>query len=644
MFLLKRIWASAVIALIAWLIPAQSFSVERDPYAVNSLIGQVHLEYLRDTSEGTNSKKTVSDSFLQRYTLDMRGYYASRRLLTYDAGWGYINKQNSTNTTDTDTGIHNYYLSTTLLPLSYIPLTLYANRQSRTIETSSSDSSSTRTEFGLSWSLFFRRLPETTLKARRIQTDNSDGSNQTTDTYQVGMKKDIGPTRNRLNYSLSNSSLDEKSASQYALNFNNDTDISKSTIFRLGATRGVTESWDNPASTVTGLSLSLESAPSKEFTQRHSYGYFSNETDGDSQTGSVYSGQMSYDFSTRLASSLSLNVNNNLSDSGTFTAESESFSTTANVNYRLTSAVGLSQLVSYSRTETNSTDPAANVSDLESLNTLTSASYIKNLNWAILGSSAGLGYADEKSQDARGQAVTQNYTLSLTNIDLNKYVGASTSFTHSSATTISGDNIDSTNQTYNLDMYNKMWRKYVESTASYTRSVYETYLTDFRSKKDTFQFRANSKYFKGTKLYANARYQNSSQGLVGDSQNTSVEFGGNHQRNLYRGKLALSLSYTISDSTYDGGSNSYTTLRYSLGYNRTLFKRIGWAALFDRFEEDASNSFTNQTTISNNLSYALRSWLLSLEHNYTILEDLNNEVVRTSIMLRASRAFIRIWR
>src|SRR4030067_2294374 len=277
MFLLKRIWASAVIALIAWLIPAQSFSVERDPYAVNSLMGQVHFQYLRETEDRDNYAKTVSNDFIQEYTLDMRGYYASRRLLIYDADWGYINKQNSTNTTDTNTGLHNYYLSTTLLPLSYIPLTLYANRQSRTIETAPSDSSSIRTEFGLSWSLVFRRLPETTLRARRIQTDNSDGSNQTTDTYQVGMKKDIGPTKNRLNYSLSNSSLDEKSASQYALNFNNDTNISRSTIFRLGATRGVTESWDNPASTVNGLTLSLTSSPSREFSQSHGDGYFSSE-------------------------------------------------------------------------------------------------------------------------------------------------------------------------------------------------------------------------------------------------------------------------------------------------------------------------------------------------------------------------------
>ena len=644
MFLLKRIWASAVIALIAWLIPAQAFSVERDPYAVNSLIGQVHFLYFREAEDRDNNAKTVSNDFIQEYTLDMRGYYASRRLLIYDAGWGYINKQTNTNTTDTDTGIHNYYLSTTLLPLSYIPLTLYANRQSRTIETASSDSSSIRTEFGLSWSLFFRRLPETTLRARRIQTDNSDESNQTTDIYQVGMKKDIGPTKNRFNYSLSNSSLDEKSASQYALNFNNDTDISRSTIFRLGATRGVTEAWDNPTSTVNGLSLSLESAPSKEFTQRHSYAYFNNETNGDSQTGSVYYGQMSYDFSTRLASSLSLNVNNNLSDSGTSTAESESFSTTANVNYRLTSAVGLSQLVAYSRTETNSNDPAANVSDLETLNTMTSVSYGKKLNWATLGARGGLGYTDEKSQDARGQAIRQDYSITLAGIDLNKYIGASASINYLKETTISGDNIDSTNKNYNLSMYNKMWRKYVESTASYTRSVYETYLTDFGSTKDTFQFRANSKYYKNTQLYANARYQKSSQGLVGDSRNTSAGFGGKHIRNLYRGKLALSLSYTISDSTYDGGADSYTTLRYSLGYNRTLFNRIGWAALFDRFEEDASNSFTNQTTITNNLSYALRSWLLSMEHRYTVLEDLNNEVVRTSIMLRASRTFIRLWR
>lgn len=184
----------------------------------------------------------------------------------------------------------------------------------------------------------------------------------------------------------------------------------------------------------------------------------------------------------------------------------------------------------------------------------------------------------------------------------------------------------------------------MEATARYTRSVYETYLTGLDSRKDDIQFKANSKYFKKTVLYADAKYTNSFQGIIGDTSSASLGLGGQHKRNLYRGTLALSLDYRVTDSTYEGGTDTYTTLRYSLGYNRALLRKIGWSALFERLEEDSQDSFTNNTSLTNSLSYALRSWLLTAEHNYTLLEDLNNEVARTSIMLRASRTFIRLWR
>ncbi len=638
----RKIWTALALALFVWLLPTQGFSFEEDPYAYKSLFGKVSFEYERRATD-ENQNQTTSHKFLQRYSLDLRGYAINRRLLIYDAGYNYTNSDYRSKSSRSNTGISNYFLRTTALPLSAIPLTLYASRRSSR-STSATESTTTEDKYGLRWLLYFRSLPKTTLSAERDHLESSDGGMSTTDTYRLDMEKAIGPTENYFSYNQINADTGGDNYSRYVINFTNATKVSKSTHFFFGATRSGGESAINQPATLTGVSLVLKSAPSKDFSQTHTYNHYNSERSDHTQTGNLYSGDMRYEFTKRLNASFSLDVNNTTSTSETFSSESVSQSTSMTVRYRLTSTTTLRQLVAYSKSESNSDDPAANLTDTETLRTLTSINYNKRLNWAMLGTSAGLGYTDEKSgSDTAGQAIEQNYSLTLSDIDLNRYIAAGTSADYSTRTTISGNDISHTRYAFNLDLYNKIWKRYVDANARYTRSATKTYISDFENRNEVYQLSADSTYFNNTNFNALARHSKTFEEITGTGKSTALSFGANHNRRLYKGLLALAYNFTTTRTDYEGNSDKINTTLYSLNYTRTLLDDMIWRFLAQRSSQEASNSFSNITTIKNSLVYPLRSWLFSGDHEYRITEYANSERTETILMLRASRIFIRMW-
>ncbi len=641
MFRVKRIWPAIMLSLAAWLLPAKGYCKVDDPYAYKSLLGRITFEYERNNAK-QDDIETESSSFLQRYSLDAKGYLLNRRLIIYDAGWAYQNDDYSSDTSELNTSTTNLYLRTTMLPLSSIPLTLYGRRNSNTLSTR--EGTDVETVYGLEWDMRFRTLPETYLMAERDQKESGDGFTTTTDKYRVELKKDLGPTQNILNYYLSNSDSGGPESSQYTVNFINSTKVSRSTHFSLGAVRSVSEPADEPVTTLHGASLSLRSAPSKDFYQTHSYNYYSKETDGDTQEGTSYSGRMSYDISKRLYSALSLNVNNTTSETGSSTTESNSLSSSASVRYRISNELNLLQTASYSKTDTNSSDPTANVADRERLSTHTALSYAKILSWAQLSTGAGLGYTDEKSQsEEAGQGLDQSFYLSLSDIDLNKYVGAATSYNYANTTTISGDNIDSTSQAYTLSLYNKVWRQYAVATGSYALSTYKSHTMLLEEKKEKVRAEAESTYFKDTRFKAFAEYSKTFQEITGEGEALARGFSAKHERDFFKGFLGLSAAYSITDSTFEGGSDSVSLTQYNLSYTRRLIRNMTWQAFLQRTEQETSNSLKNTTLIKNMVFLPLRSWDITAEHEYKITEDPGRELTENSIFFRATRAFMRIW-
>jgi len=639
----RKILTALALASIAWLLPTQGFCYEGDPYAYKSLVGRLQFEFERE-AEDRGSTQTTSYRFEQKYALDFRGYILNRRLLIYDAGYNYTNNDYSATNTSSNTGISNYYLRTTALPLSAIPLTLYTDRRTSRTTSGASETTSTDTKYGLRWYLYFRTLPKTTLAAERDNLELSDGSTYTTDTYRVDMEKVVGPTENYFSYNLVNTDTTSKVYSRYAINFTNTTKVSRTTNFYLGATRSEGTSSIDPTIALTGLSLRLRSTPSKDFAQTHSYNFYQNESGNDTQTGSNYSGDMRYEFSKRLQAYFALNVYNIKSETETTNSESNSYSTAVNVYYALSNTTSLRQLVSYSSSETNSSDMATNLTDIDTFRTLTSVDYRKRLNWSDLSASAGLGYTDEQSGTERaGQAIEQNYSLSLSNIDLNKYVLANTSANYSTRTTISGNDINHTRYLYTLSFYNKVWKNYVDTSAVHTRSATKTYLSDFETRKETYQLRAKSTYFKNTQFSASANHNRTFEELTGHGRSTSLSFSASHNRRLFKGHLGLAYSFTTNRSTYEGGTEKINTTLYSLSYSRTLIKDMLWNFYAYNSTQEASSSHTSTTSIKNTITYPLRSWLLSGYHEYRITDQSNTDRTETILLLRASRIFVRIW-
>ncbi|MBI2400256.1 MAG: hypothetical protein HYV23_04255 [Deltaproteobacteria bacterium] len=201
MFFSKRaLWAFALAAAVVVLVPGTGFCVEEDMYIYRLLFGRVYFEYETGTTEDNGTTRDRS-RFLQSYSLDTLGNILSRRLVTYDAGVTFTLDSYEQGSTAIDTENVNYYLKSTLLPKSNIPLSLYGSRTNETLTTTASETERTRTIYGLNWLMRFRTLPDTDIQIER-QNDASQSSDMTTTLYNVRMIKPVGPTENSLYYNL----------------------------------------------------------------------------------------------------------------------------------------------------------------------------------------------------------------------------------------------------------------------------------------------------------------------------------------------------------------------------------------------------------------------------------------------------------
>src|SRR3990172_918844 len=189
-------WAMTL-SVIFLLVPAKGWCVRVDPYIYRSLIGRVAFEFERETRTSGNSSRTPS-SFSQRYSLDSKGNIVSRRLIIYDAGVSFIKKNYFTATSDSGSANLNYYLTTSFLPQSRIPLKLYGRRGELTSSTKSRSRSTTVNTYGLDWRGIFVKLPETRVVIERESRRGAGGESHSME-YRLELDKELGPTRNSFN-------------------------------------------------------------------------------------------------------------------------------------------------------------------------------------------------------------------------------------------------------------------------------------------------------------------------------------------------------------------------------------------------------------------------------------------------------------
>ncbi len=622
-------------------------SFEVDPYEFKSLVGIVYFEFEKHSIEQNKSKQD-SNRFQQTYSLDLKGNAFSRKLLIYDAGIKWTKNTYSTENSNVDSKNLFYYLRTTALPKSSIPLTLFASRLDSSSQSDTSKTGSRTNSYGANWFLKFRTLPYIALFAQRDE-NKSSGVNTHIDTYRVQAKKNIGPTINEVNYSRTVSdSTAGPGTKQDVISFNNVTNISRSTQFSLGSTQSNSKTEDGPRTKLEGLSLSLSSRPSIDFSQTHYYTMYSVNTDGEKQKGGSYSGDMNYRLSDRLTSNLGLSINSTENNTPTSTSKSDGENVNLSLYYSLTKTLSLAESVSYYQLKTNTSDASAlpSLSDRKTFRELTSIRYSRQFNWARLFASYGMGYVEEKIHDKTGdqggKGLDYQATLSLKDINVNPYVGFDTSLAYNDTQSFSGK-VSSITKTYTLEAYNRQWKKYVNLTGRYYKYSQDSYLALYDQRTESLQFLANSTYLKNTRVDLAAERVHSFTEISGFSQSSTESFGIAHTRQLLRGALSLSFSYSLTDSSFTGGTETITNTVYNATYLKRFTRFLTWQALLQRTERSTNTTFTDTTFLQNQLFYQLRAWSLGAEHKYTVTKEPDRDLVENSIIFRATRAFFRAW-
>ncbi|MBI5344275.1 MAG: hypothetical protein HZB83_02900 [Deltaproteobacteria bacterium] len=641
------------------------------------LSGSLFLEF-----EAGKSKTGIWENNRTRFnkvlTLDLRSWILSRSLMVYNAGI-VLDDTDYSNTRGNNgkTKRVSYYLSTTLLRKSRIPLTLHAKKTER----SSTGGDSTSTDYGLRWLGRFKVLPETTVRADKTSNVGT-GIDTSSTAYELDMKKKLGSSESEFIYdnrSESNKLSDiENNAS--SIRFTNRTELSRDSVFYIGFTRSDVSASNAPDSAQTGASAYFTSRPSADFSQSHSYTSYSSKTPDSTQTGIFYSGSLNYRISQRLTSSMAMSFNNSESVSASIKARSEGFSTSDSITYAVTPNLSISEKLDYSEYKAASSDPATpNLSDRTHLTLLTNAAYGKKLAWANLSSNYGLGYTeDHTDKDLGGKGLVQTVGASLANINFNRYAGFNANFNDWQTKNLVG-NLNDRSTTYNLNAFNKVWKQYAVMTANYSKTNRSSWIEANEYINESYGVKAISNYFKNTPISAyytrtvlsnniNGATETITQGLDVKSTQTRKYYGftidagiafgesthsatGSSSSNmkfasvgyshaLLGGALSAKWRGDIKETSHNEDklttvNNSYTAL-----YSRLFFKKISWKASAAMTTSTTDFISTAQTTVTNSVAWALRAWVLSVEHRYLSTNvDTAPESVETTVIFRAARSF-----
>ncbi|MBW7957223.1 MAG: hypothetical protein H3C68_04950 [Deltaproteobacteria bacterium] len=664
------------------LLPAAGLCADdpRDPYIYRLLYGSVQFDFKHHTSED-KIRTRESDSFKQTYRLDTLGNIYSRYLMTYNAGVRYVTSDTSYSyTADRERDGLGYYLKTSFLPKSTTPLDLSVSRSTNTTSFSEMENEDTITKYTLRWALKRDDLPKTILTASQTESEHN-GDSSTASHYRLEMQKALGRTHNSFFYNYTTA---DNSDSVTGLNFINRTILSRDTTLRFGYARTQTDPRSEGSSedTTQGITINLRSRPGREFNQSHNYSYYLSETESRKLHGQSYSGAVNYRFSSNLSTNMSLYTSDSVTESATSTLESSALDLNLGANYILSRNVALGQTLTYEY------DKLTNGRIRESILTQTSVTYGKNIGWADLSTSYGLGYRENSLDEDRTNTNTeltgldQNVSASLSNIDLTRFAffNASASYNNFS----DGSGTLSSGHSYSLGASSREWQKYASVSANYfyftnssqisfdnrdeerlninanssyfkyvdlglsyeAASLSHEFIEIDNKDEERFKFTADSTYFKNTTLTFSYDFYKITDPVNGTSKTTNTNFGAGHllthRRTLMGGDLVLRLGLTRRKNDFYVESETVTALNLSAAYRRRLLRNSEWNAIADRSTTWRNDEFIEVTTITNSINTALRHWTLFFEHRFLIHEENRNERTENTFYLRASRGFFRM--
>ncbi|GEM_PF-3057148 len=673
----KAFYVTLFLTTTGVLLPAAGLCDDpRDPYIYRILYGGVQFDFGKTYSEYANREREI-DTFRQTYRLDTLGNIYSRYLLTYDAGVRLVNTDTSYSDLPERNRKHiNYYLKTAILPRSTTPIELSVDRTTHETSYSGVETENINTRYTLRWNLKDKKLPRTMFMVSHTDTEANGLSSDST-LYRLEMQKKLGPTTNNLFLNQTTTS----DSTTTGLNLINRTRLSRDTNLRFGYARNDIDDLGIDTST-QGVSINLNSRPGLEFRQAHNYNYYTSETETQESYGQSYYGNVGYRFSRNLDTTMSLYTSESVSESATATRESSNIQYDVGANYILSPSVSLGQTVMYFYEE------LVTGRNRERFLTQTSVNYARDLGWAGLSTSYGIGYRMNALQEVRIDTdvelngVDQNVAASLSNINLTRFAvfNASANYNHfadSTGTLASGSS-------YTLGASSGDWLKYATVSTSYyyltnsseivldnrdeerfaidATSSYFKYLDltlsyekfkhshediDIENRsEERFKFVASSTYFKNTRLDFSYDYYDIVDPVNGSSKTSNTNFGAGHllthKRALMGGDLTLQFGASRRKNDYLFGSEKVTTLNYSAAYVKRFRENANWSALASRSSTWRNGELTQVTSITNAVRTRLRLWQLQFEHRYSIFEEEMQDRTENTFFVRISRNFARM--
>lgn len=610
-----------------------------DEYERPALSGGVSFEFQRtDNQISGNSFKT--QNFMQTYFLDFKNNLINRRLLIYNASVAYTNNSVEYGGAKNSTSSTQFYLTSTLLPNSAIPLEAhYGKKTSSSAQTASSINESTN--YGLNWYGRFRTLPET-----RLYYENTSAKDPiaTTTTVRAGgdLKKEIGPTKNEFAYAKDTltSGHANSGSTITSMNASNYTTLGKNTNINAYGNSSDSQSSNGNFSKSQGASMNLSSSPSDEFNQDHSYIFADSKQAGLKQTLQTYSGRINYNYSRELRASAHVNAENSVSTDQFSTATTNAVNSGANVNYALGRRFALGETVQYVKTASTIGNNAVGAVNTYTLSETSHLSFNERISIVSFGASYGLGYTEEQAYaSSLNRGISQNASAHIGS-PIPEVINLKLSASYSYTSNLQKNGPNQTIITSSASATNIILQEYVGLSASYSKNSTKAWISALEGSSETSSFSANVKNIPNTTLTSSANISRHYTAVVGSSRYNSENIAIGHNRNVFNGQLGAKFSLMFADSFTATSSTKVVTFSYSANYSKELITSLNWTLNATRTESIQSQVTSKTTSISNRLAYPLRSWNISTDHTYSLTEQTGNlRISYSQFFLRLSRDF-----
>jgi hypothetical protein len=629
--------------MIVFIMPNKAEGQRRNPYSYYSLRGHVDFNYAKQRY-GTSDSMSETTDFRRIYSLSLRGNIWDPRFLIFDSSISLDGTDTNISGAKSFSKVWDYSLTTTFFPQFRFPLTLYGRLSRGENSYKGQTRDSTLNNYGLRWFLRFKVLPITRLGIDWRERDINNIQKSEEISYDLYLRKDIGPTKNNLFYELitKEDKLNNTDSASSSLTFANATNLGLKTFMSFAASRykdnTPTSDTKSEASTVI-----LKSNPSKRFRQYYAYTFVKSEdrTRDEANTMQYVSASLSYALTDRLKTAWNFALNTSESESPAVRSKTEGLSLGVSSGYKLTYNLSASGAINYSLSKREEGEPLTGKTERENRLLRLGLRYKKRMNWANFSSGYSLGYEEKSAKpEDDGKAIAHSFSTGLTNIDL-RYLTLDTRYSLSISESYRY-NIDQRSESYSIGARSNRL-KYLTLSGVYKFYKLDSYEDRLDEERNRTRLEAKSTYIKNTRLQASTEYEDSKIPGLGVYSVLRTDFFGHHIRRFLNGQLNLSAGYTWARRDFEGGSGLSTSRRtiYGAKYRKNFSRRLNGAIGVKREKSVDNEIGTTTTSLDTRLKYILGSWHITAEYDRFILESSSwdESRIKDYFMVRLTRSF-----